>query len=201
MNDLRPYICTFPECGQAKRQYHSRHIFGIHEFREHVTPTGLTGRVSCPFCQKVFPKWKTAGRVRHIGRHMEEIAFAVVPKAYEEWEFYSNSSGGQSAPQVSAFVCRFAHCSESFGSESDRIEHQNVGHCFWRCGETSAYRSGLCNRQFRHGRIFLRHLRDGHCIKDENVIKRRWHVDKWHGTACMLAKCELKQQRLHGQMI
>lgn len=192
MNDLRPYICTFPECRRAKRQYHSRHSFVFHELCQHVTPTVLTGRVSCPFCQKVSPKWNTAGRARHIGRHMEEIAFAVVPKAYEEWEFYSNSSGGQSAPKIPVLPCILANCHECFGSESDRIEHQIVAHCFWRCGETSVFRSGLCNCQFRHGRVFRRHLRDGHRIKDENVIKRRWHVDKWHGTACKLAKCELE---------
>jgi Fungal Zn(2)-Cys(6) binuclear cluster domain len=28
----------------------------------------------------------------HLGRHMEEIAFAVVTKPYDDWEFYSDSS-------------------------------------------------------------------------------------------------------------
>ena len=31
-------------------------------------------------------------RRRHIERHMEEVAFAVVSKPYEEWDFYSDSS-------------------------------------------------------------------------------------------------------------
>jgi len=30
---------------------------------------------------------------RHVGRHMEEISFMVLPKPYEEWSFYTDSSG------------------------------------------------------------------------------------------------------------
>lgn len=30
-------------------------------------------------------------QIRHISRHMEEIAFAVVPREYEDWTFYSDS--------------------------------------------------------------------------------------------------------------
>jgi len=36
---------------------------------------------------------KTNNVEKHVGRHMEEIAFAVVRKPYEEWDFYSDSSG------------------------------------------------------------------------------------------------------------
>lgn len=28
---------------------------------------------------------------RHLGRHMEEISFAVVMKPYEEWKFYDDT--------------------------------------------------------------------------------------------------------------
>ena len=30
--------------------------------------------------------------VRHVGRHLEETAFAVVTKTYDDWEFYSDLS-------------------------------------------------------------------------------------------------------------
>lgn len=30
-------------------------------------------------------------QIKHISRHMEEIAFAVVPREYEDWTFYSDS--------------------------------------------------------------------------------------------------------------
>lgn len=48
--------------------------------------------VACVFCGEQ-TGGKNNNREQHIGRHMEEIAFAVVRKPYEEWDFYSDSSG------------------------------------------------------------------------------------------------------------
>ena len=45
----------------------------------------------CPFCSEDIGLDRS-NRERHIGRHMEGIAFAVVTKPYEEWEFYSGPS-------------------------------------------------------------------------------------------------------------
>ena len=45
----------------------------------------------CIFCSEDLGFDRTK-RVRHIGRHMEEIAFAIVTKPYEAWDFYSVSS-------------------------------------------------------------------------------------------------------------
>lgn len=36
-------------------------------------------------------------RRRHLERHMEEVAFAIVSKPYEEWDFYSESSSEHSS--------------------------------------------------------------------------------------------------------
>jgi hypothetical protein len=44
---------------------------------------------TCPLCQE--PIRDQFGR--HVGRHMEEISFAVVTKPYEDWDFYDGSSG------------------------------------------------------------------------------------------------------------
>ena len=46
---------------------------------------------NCLFCGEDIGLNRT-NRGRHIGRHMEEIAFAIVTKPYEEWEFYSEPS-------------------------------------------------------------------------------------------------------------
>lgn len=46
---------------------------------------------NCLFCAEDIGLNRT-NRGRHIGRHMEEIAFAIVTKPYEEWEFYSEPS-------------------------------------------------------------------------------------------------------------
>ena len=50
-----------------------------------------TQAAKCMFCKKMIP----AGRSnygRHVGEHMEKIAFAVLSRPYEEWEFYEDSS-------------------------------------------------------------------------------------------------------------
>ena len=49
--------------------------------------------IACLFCREILSKAKRDERARHVGRHMEEIAFSVVTKPYEDWEFYTDSSG------------------------------------------------------------------------------------------------------------
>ena len=75
------------------------------EGRSRIVGPGLNGCVSpferhvqknciaCLFCGEVLPEPPEAEYARHVGRHMEEIAFAVVTKPYEDWEFYSDCSG------------------------------------------------------------------------------------------------------------
>ena len=57
--------------------------------------------VACIFCGEA-TVGKNNDREKHIGRHMEEIAFAVVRKPYDQWEFYSDSSGPRSPELGSA---------------------------------------------------------------------------------------------------
>lgn len=53
--------------------------------------------IQCVFCGERTEAGKGPNaRERHVGHHMEEISFAAVPKAYKEWEFYSESSSGKS---------------------------------------------------------------------------------------------------------
>jgi hypothetical protein len=54
-----------------------------------ATRKHLTG-VKCPFCEENLEDG-VAMLGRHLGRHMEEISFAVVTKPYEEWKFYDDS--------------------------------------------------------------------------------------------------------------
>ena len=101
--DLRPYVCSFKDCDLADEQYLSKGKWLAHEFRNHIIefqeeqlragkiPDQLSELLLCPFCDE-----KTDGGARargdHLGRHMEEIAFAVVTKPYEDCDFYSTSS-------------------------------------------------------------------------------------------------------------
>ena len=43
-------------------------------------PAELSDEVSCSFCRKKCPRSDSIERGQHIGHHMEEIAFVVVPK-------------------------------------------------------------------------------------------------------------------------
>lgn len=43
----------------------------------------------------------TTESLKHLSKHMEDIAFSVVPRAYEDWAFYSDSD---SNPDVSVAV-------------------------------------------------------------------------------------------------
>ena len=104
LRDLTPYVCTVEDCDEPTKQFNSRRSYVLHEIRWHELghevfdpklaerklKESVTG--GCIFCGE-----QTGGennnREKHIGRHMEEIAFAVVRKPYEEWDFYSDSSG------------------------------------------------------------------------------------------------------------
>lgn len=104
LQDLQPYVCTVEDCDEPTTQFNSRRSRILHEIRRHEMGPGdfnsdlLERKLKesavgmCVFCGE-----RTGGkdnnREKHIGRHMEEIAFAVVRKPYEEWDFYSDSSG------------------------------------------------------------------------------------------------------------
>ncbi len=104
LQDLRPYVCTVEDCDEPTTQFNSRRSYLLHEIRWHELEPGefdsdlqewkrkenATG--VCVFCGEQ-TGGKNNSRDKHIGRHMEEIAFAVVRKPYEEWDFYSDSSG------------------------------------------------------------------------------------------------------------
>ena len=108
MSDLRPYVCTSRECDRATepfpslKKYLDHEIF-VHRFclLEHASARSAKRKreenIVCSFCgerTEAGNGYKNWGR--HVGRHMEEIAFTIVPKAYEEWDFYTDSSASKS---------------------------------------------------------------------------------------------------------
>jgi len=132
--DLRPYMCTFPECKDSDKTYRTRLRFVNHELKEHrgrwiyhcaikdchetfndlrarinhikthplgpvrSTPEVMANPVEgsdCLFCGKRIEAGKL-NLARHLGRHMEEISFAVITKTYEDWESYEHSSHADS---------------------------------------------------------------------------------------------------------
>ena len=116
LKDLRPYVCTVEDCKDPTAQFDSRFSFLQHEISQHelTAKSNFTGQARwhtiksiarvnasfpCIFCGE-----KVGGedhrRDKHVGRHMEEIAFAVVRKPYEEWDFYSDSSSSKSQMKI-----------------------------------------------------------------------------------------------------
>ncbi len=107
--DLQPYVCTFPNCENADQTYESRKSFISHEIAKHRgfdTWNVPTERIyqrtiplsDCPFCGEAIGGARSLKC--HLGKHLEEVAFAVVTRPYEEWEFYSDSSSSKSARQT-----------------------------------------------------------------------------------------------------
>lgn len=90
MSDLRPYVCTFLNCSEASETYVSRSAFLEHELSVHgENDSNLENwktllHKRCVFCAEVLPEGECEGRSRHVGHHMEEIAFTVVPGPYED---------------------------------------------------------------------------------------------------------------------
>ena len=119
MSDLRPYICISRDCAQAEKTYASRMDLIYHlecHASEYATFVDLDcfrryavaqDEWECPICQEKLLNVTSNERGGHVGRHMEETAFLVVSKPYEEWEFYSDSSRGRHAPEFGTSANRY----------------------------------------------------------------------------------------------
>lgn len=151
--DLRPYICTFPDCRDELAQFTTRAAWADHEFTEHrhdqtwnclecskkftsasdweqhlqemhhrvfIGPQVPVARniayqkqprpietEECPLCRVVLGKPRRAF-VKHVGRHMEEIALMALPRNTEEDSDESsigtdqNSLGSRNAGMLAA---------------------------------------------------------------------------------------------------
>lgn len=109
MRDLRPYVCTVQECDRSTESFPSvnqylSHVIKAHELQpsEQSSTRAFKRRkeesIMCIFCGVRTEAGKGDNvRGRHVARHMEEIAFTVVTKAYEKWDFYSESSSTKSS--------------------------------------------------------------------------------------------------------
>ena len=95
--DLRPYVCLFRDCELADNQYISKGEWLVHEKVNHVNkidtgqfsvgkkPDKSSCLVLCPFCGVRMDDRDELNAAKHLGRHMEKIAFAVVTTPYEYW--------------------------------------------------------------------------------------------------------------------
>lgn len=71
--DIKPYVCTFPDCSMPDRLYDSRREWYYHETTEH----GREGFV-CSLCKTTLETSKQYER--HVARHLEELALFALPR-------------------------------------------------------------------------------------------------------------------------
>ena len=75
------------------------------------------------------------------------------------------------------YGCTFAGCSKAFGSKNDWKRHENTRHYqieTWRCHENySGSRINQCAKLFHRREQFQAHLKDGHGIKDDELIREK----------------------------
>ncbi|KAL8714822.1 MAG: hypothetical protein Q9220_001335 [cf. Caloplaca sp. 1 TL-2023] len=111
LEDIKPYISTHQDGDQY--MFHNRYALMLAEV-ELYSPgeRWMQDRVyrsdrflfnlpeECMFCQQSTGK-RVKDYIRHISRHMEEIAFVVVPRQYEDWAFYSDDASDRMIPKAS----------------------------------------------------------------------------------------------------
>ena len=100
--------CRKPDDDFASRAEYMNHELACHDhspcdgvINGKLVTSDAQESTACLFCGEETGSGKN-DRGRHVGRHMEEIAFAVVSKPYEEWDFYSDSSANNSVPLMAA---------------------------------------------------------------------------------------------------
>ncbi|KAL3450074.1 hypothetical protein BJX65DRAFT_305536 [Aspergillus insuetus] len=76
--DLMPYVCLAKDCKSSTKLYESRHQWYQHMCEAHSLSTADQGIV-CPLCQVPVSSFE-----KHVGRHLEELALFVLPRADEE---------------------------------------------------------------------------------------------------------------------
>ena len=107
--------------------YASRAAFSQHEALSHPFWLKDIDR-KCLFCKEDIGFGRRE-RARHIGHHMEEIAFAIVTKPYEEWDFYSMSSesyldaGGLWHSEPTSYPCICHDCGLKLHTVAERAKH------------------------------------------------------------------------------
>ena len=77
--DIKPYVCTFPDCSMPDRLYDSRREWYYHETTEHCREGFV-----CSLCRKTLESSRQCER--HVARHLEEIALFALPRTEKDYE-------------------------------------------------------------------------------------------------------------------
>src|SRR5271168_3153356 len=93
MQDLEPYSCIQEQCETALQCYPSRKLLFNHlrDAHQSIFLGPIENTIKCLFCgdeADEFPRLPA----EHYLVHLEDISFVVIPRAYEDWAFYSDSA-------------------------------------------------------------------------------------------------------------
>ena len=105
--DIKPYVCTFPDCSMPDRLYDSRREWYYHESTEH----GREGFV-CSLCKNTLESSKQYKR--HVARHLEELALFALPRT--ERDYAEDDNDDIFDARISASHTDVAYESSSEGS-------------------------------------------------------------------------------------
>ena len=92
LEDLKPYQCLEDDCPAAETTYSQLKALRKHYEEMHSSARiMLASKYTCLFCEDTLPA-SIGTRLKHIGRHLEESSFSVLPRQQEDWQFYSDSA-------------------------------------------------------------------------------------------------------------
>ena len=117
MDDILPYLCPFSDCHTGEYTYARRRQLFAHMKLCHPEETPRL----CHFCGKEVK----IGLVKHIGHHMEEIAFGALSTAYEEWS-YADSDSEVSILSVSSGSTMFRELIKELGPLSRFVKSSHI---------------------------------------------------------------------------
>lgn len=90
--DLEPYQCIELECQKADTTFSRLRDLRLHYQWEHpYAHIMLAHTYTCLFCEDDLPL-PCESRFKHLGRHLEDLVYSVIPRQQETWQFYSDST-------------------------------------------------------------------------------------------------------------
>lgn len=95
LNDLEPYQCIESYCPHPDTTF--KRLTKLREHYSNVHPSAPIMSLppwTCTFCEEIV-SGGSYDKLKHIARHMEEITFSIVPRQYEQWDFYTEASSLQ----------------------------------------------------------------------------------------------------------
>jgi len=188
LEDLEPYVCLELVCTSSDTLFASEQALRQHYEEKHPNSKIMTvEHADCHFCDDSLPS-DLARRFTHIARHLEDVAFAVLPQVTESWAFYSHRSQSSknlptapwvlSPPGASSrgdfYRCpwnlrgTYNRCVGSFTELQDLAQHEDLFHDAWN----QKFHCHLCNerRIFAADIDLIRHM---HIVHSDAVLSSK----------------------------